>query len=217
MDTVPHTGPYWSIPKASHKVMKTELQDLKMVIIDEVSMVSSLNLTYIHNDLFQSDEWFSGKNVLFVGDILQLPPVREQPVFEKVTASTLKYRLGAVNIWRDTVTYDKLTINKRQKTQKFSEMLNKVRRGFPDNETLTTLSERVFLMPIEDKFKILQQDGNAPGCLFPKVDMCKEFNETMLANLPSPTKATNLIDGNSNMHIRKKKNYDELEKRSRKS
>uniref|UniRef100_A0A1X7V6G0 ATP-dependent DNA helicase n=1 Tax=Amphimedon queenslandica TaxID=400682 RepID=A0A1X7V6G0_AMPQE len=39
---------YWSIPKASHKVMKKELQDLKMVIIDEVSMVSSLNLTYIH-------------------------------------------------------------------------------------------------------------------------------------------------------------------------
>ena len=39
---------YWSLPKASHKVMKTELQDLKMVIIDEVSMVSSLNLAYIH-------------------------------------------------------------------------------------------------------------------------------------------------------------------------
>uniref|UniRef100_A0A1X7UCH2 ATP-dependent DNA helicase n=1 Tax=Amphimedon queenslandica TaxID=400682 RepID=A0A1X7UCH2_AMPQE len=140
---------YWSIPKASHKVMKTELQDLKMVIIDEVSMVSSLNLTYIHmrmNDLFESDEWFGGKNVLFVGDILQLPPVRGQPVFDKVTASTLKYRLGsmgAVNIWRDTVTYDELTINERQKTdQKFSEMLDKVRRGFPDDETLATLSER---------------------------------------------------------------------------
>uniref|UniRef100_A0A1X7SSZ9 ATP-dependent DNA helicase n=1 Tax=Amphimedon queenslandica TaxID=400682 RepID=A0A1X7SSZ9_AMPQE len=140
---------YWSIPKASHKVMKTELQDLKMVIIDEVSMVSSLNLTYIHmrmNDLFESDKWFGGKNVLFVGDILQLPPVRGQPVFDKVTASTLKYRLGsmsAVNIWRDTVTYDELTINERQKTdQKFSEMLDKVRRGFSDDETLATLSER---------------------------------------------------------------------------
>uniref|UniRef100_A0A1X7TXZ5 ATP-dependent DNA helicase n=1 Tax=Amphimedon queenslandica TaxID=400682 RepID=A0A1X7TXZ5_AMPQE len=190
MDSVPHTR---SIPKASHKVMKTELQDLKMVIIDEVSMVSSLNLTYIHmriNDLFESDEWFGGKNVLFVGDILQLPPVRGKPVFDKVTASTLKYRLGsmgAVNIWCDTVTYDELTINERQKTdQKFSEMLDKVRRGFPDDQTLATLSERVFLTPVEKKFKILQQDGNAPVCLFPKGDMCKEFNETMLANLPSP-------------------------------
>uniref|UniRef100_A0A1X7TPE6 ATP-dependent DNA helicase n=1 Tax=Amphimedon queenslandica TaxID=400682 RepID=A0A1X7TPE6_AMPQE len=47
---------YWSLPNTSHKVMKTELQDLKMVIIDEVSMVSSFNLTYIHmrmNDSFE--------------------------------------------------------------------------------------------------------------------------------------------------------------------
>uniref|UniRef100_A0A1X7TX44 ATP-dependent DNA helicase n=1 Tax=Amphimedon queenslandica TaxID=400682 RepID=A0A1X7TX44_AMPQE len=81
------------------------------------------------NDLFESDEWFRGKNVLFVGDILQLPPVCGEPVFDKVTASTLKNRLGsmgAVNIWCDTVTYDKLTTNKRQKThQNFLEMLDK--------------------------------------------------------------------------------------------
>uniref|UniRef100_A0A1X7V779 ATP-dependent DNA helicase n=1 Tax=Amphimedon queenslandica TaxID=400682 RepID=A0A1X7V779_AMPQE len=50
---------YGSLPKTSHKVMKAELQGLKMVIIDEVSMVSSLNLTYIHmrmNDLIESYE-----------------------------------------------------------------------------------------------------------------------------------------------------------------
>uniref|UniRef100_A0A1X7VSF0 Uncharacterized protein n=1 Tax=Amphimedon queenslandica TaxID=400682 RepID=A0A1X7VSF0_AMPQE len=95
-------------------------------------MVSSLNLTYIHmriNDLFKSDEWFCGKSVLFIGDILPLPPVRGKPVFDKVRASTLIYWLGsngAVNIWRDSVTYDKLTINERQQTnQKFSEMLAK--------------------------------------------------------------------------------------------
>ena len=42
---------YWSLSKASHKVMKTELQDLKMVFIDVVSMVFSLNLAYIHTRL----------------------------------------------------------------------------------------------------------------------------------------------------------------------
>ena len=60
--------------------MKSELQDLKIVIIDEVSMVSSLNLVYIHtglNELFELDNWFGGKNVFFVGDILQLPPVKK--------------------------------------------------------------------------------------------------------------------------------------------
>uniref|UniRef100_A0A1X7VDV7 Uncharacterized protein n=1 Tax=Amphimedon queenslandica TaxID=400682 RepID=A0A1X7VDV7_AMPQE len=82
-------------------------------------------------------------------------------------------------------------------------MLEKLRRGFPDDQTLATLSERVLLMPIEKKFKILQQDSNAPVCLFPKVDMYNECNETMLANLPSPNvkiKATNLIDDTGKIH-----------------
>uniref|UniRef100_A0A1X7URK4 Uncharacterized protein n=1 Tax=Amphimedon queenslandica TaxID=400682 RepID=A0A1X7URK4_AMPQE len=84
-------------------------------------------------------------------------------------------------------------------------MLHKVRRGFPDNQTLATLSKRVFSMPISKKFKILQEAGNAPVCQFPKVDMCREFNEEMLADLPSPTKeieATTLI--NATVTIRRK-------------
>uniref|UniRef100_A0A1X7UDC1 ATP-dependent DNA helicase n=1 Tax=Amphimedon queenslandica TaxID=400682 RepID=A0A1X7UDC1_AMPQE len=97
-------------------------------------------------------KWFGGTNVFFVGDVLQLPPVCCKPVFQQATAKTLKYRLGsigAVNIWPDTVTYNQLTINKRQKTdKKFIEILENVRRGFPDDQTLATLSERVFSMPI---------------------------------------------------------------------
>ena len=34
---------YWSLPKAAQKVMKTALCSLKVLIIYEVSMVSSLN------------------------------------------------------------------------------------------------------------------------------------------------------------------------------
>ena len=40
---------YWSLSKASHKVMKTALQEL---IIDEVSMVSSLNLKFSNAYIF---------------------------------------------------------------------------------------------------------------------------------------------------------------------
>ena len=186
---------YWSLSKTSHKVMKTELQDLKMVIIHEASMVSSLNLAYIHmrlNDIFESDNWFGGKNFLFVGDILQLPPVNGNPVFEKVPQTTLKFRvgsIGAVNIWRDTVTYDELTINERQKTDpKFSEMLDCVRRGFPNDETLSTLSERVISVPIEEKFVELQKVGSSPVCLFPTRKLCNDFNNEMLFNLSNPIK-----------------------------
>ena len=119
-------------------------------------MVSSLNLTYIHmrlNDIFESTELFGGKNVLFVGDILQLPPVNGSPVFAEVTQAAVKYRIGsmgAINIWQDTVLYDELTINERQKTdQTFSDMLDCVRCGIKSDKTISTLSQWVIKVPIE--------------------------------------------------------------------
>ena len=49
-------------------------------------MVSNLNLAYFHmrlEDIFGTDEWFGSENILFVGDLLQLPPVNCRPVFNK--------------------------------------------------------------------------------------------------------------------------------------
>ena len=42
------TAGYWSLSKVAQKVMRTNLRSLKLIIIDEVSMLSSLNLAYIH-------------------------------------------------------------------------------------------------------------------------------------------------------------------------
>ena len=63
-----------------------------------------------------------------------------------------------INIWKDSVVYDELTINERQKTDKrFSSMLDCVRRGCP---TLCTLKERVIQVSIADKFHELQKSGS---------------------------------------------------------
>ena len=66
------------------------LRHVKMIVIDEVSMVSSLNLAYMHlrlEELFGGNEWFGSKNVLFVGGLLQLPPVSGKPVFDRITTN----------------------------------------------------------------------------------------------------------------------------------
>ena len=76
---------YWSLLKTSQKVMKTSLRNVKIIIIDEVSMVSSLNLAYIHLRL---DELFGGKKY----DICrQLQPVNGNSVFERITNKTISY------------------------------------------------------------------------------------------------------------------------------
>ena len=90
---------------------KDALKLLKLLIIDEVSMVSSLNLAYIHlrlDEIFARDQWFGGVNILFVGDILQLPPVNRAPVFERICNKSITSKLGcmtSVNIWQDSVVY----------------------------------------------------------------------------------------------------------------
>ena len=98
----------------------------------------------------RTNEWFGSKNMLFVGDLLQLPPVNGNPVFEKITKKSLSFKLGcatSVNIWKDTVVYEELTINERQKKDKpFAAMLDCVRRGCPTDETLHTLEQRVMCL-----------------------------------------------------------------------
>ena len=84
---------YWSLPKASQKIMRTTLHNVKFIIVDEVSMVSRLNLAYMHlrlEELFGTNKWFGSKNILFVGDLLQLPPVNGNPVFEKITKNPFR-------------------------------------------------------------------------------------------------------------------------------
>ena len=63
------------------------------------------------NELFGGNDWFGSKNMLFMGDLLQLQPVNGSA--EKITRKSLQYKLGCattVNIWKDAVEYDDLTI-----------------------------------------------------------------------------------------------------------
>ena len=140
-------------------------------------------------ELFGGNEWFGGKNVLFVGDLLQLQPVNGNPVFEKMSKSTVVHKLGclgSVNIWQDCVIYDELTINERQKKDgEFSAILDCVRRGSLSEQTISVLKERVSEVTIAEKFTELQEAGMTPVCLFPTRKQCDAVNDEMLGLLDS--------------------------------
>ena len=117
---------YWKLGRDALKIMRASLSQLRLLIIDEVSMVSNLNLAYIHlrlDEIFGKDEWFGGVNVLFVGDILQLPPVNGGAVFERVNNRSVVSKLGcmtSINIWQECISYDELTISTLQAKSHFS-------------------------------------------------------------------------------------------------
>ena len=179
---------FWPLSKDSQKAMRTTLRNLKLLIIDEMSMVSSLNLAYINlRHLVVAN--VLGQKMFFVGDLLQLLPVKGEPVFAKVTQKDVTSKLQgltSVNFWKDSIVYDELTINERQKKDhEFSSMLDCVQRGCPTEETMSTLQKRIIDVSPVEKFLELQVSGQSPVCLFPRRAECAEFNDKMLSRLPS--------------------------------
>ena len=213
---------YWSLSKASQKVMKSTLRSLKLVIVDEVSMVSSLNLAYMHlrlEELFGGHDWFGSKSIVCFGDLLQLPPVNGSPVFQTVSRKSLCHKLGcatSVNIWQESMEYDELTINERQKKDSdFSDMLDSVRRGAPTEKTLETLRGRVTDIPIPQLYSDLQLSGKTPVCLFPTREQCDRVNEQVLQGLNTEIQqitCSDEIDETQSTRTWGKKAAEQLEK-----
>ena len=216
------TAGYWRLGKDPLKVMRRSLSQLRLLIIDEVSMLSNLNLAYVHlrlDEIFARDEWFGGVNVLFVGDILQLPPVNGAPVFDRITNKAVALKLGcmtSVNIWQDTVVFEELTINERQKKdQAFSFMLDEVRRGCPSQQTIQALQDRVIEVPVVDKFEALLASKLSPLCLFPTRKACQMFNSQMLSRLEAEVieiPCTDEVDETASTFKWSKKATEEMKK-----
>ena len=64
------------------------------------------------------DKYFGAKNIFLVGDILQLPPVIEKPVFDRLSQKAILHKLSsttAINIWKEVVVYNELTIMRGRK------------------------------------------------------------------------------------------------------
>ena len=187
------TSTYWSLPKESLKVLRSGFTHVKLIIIDEVSMLSSLTLAYIHlrlEELFGGDQWFGSMNVLFFGDLLQLPPVNGSMVFQNISNKIIAARLGcvtAVNIWRESVVYDELTINERQKQDpEFGQLLNEVRVNCISDKTVALLLNAVIKCTAVEKFQELLGQSLSPVCLFATRKSCDQFNAEMLSKAGSP-------------------------------
>ena len=79
------------IASLSHERLSTllhKLKDLKLIIINEISMVSYKTLKHIHERLKQifgtpDSMLFAGLSLITVGDLYQLPPIKAKHIFSE--------------------------------------------------------------------------------------------------------------------------------------
>ena len=117
--------------------LQAKLGDLKVLIIDEISMVDNemwVDMSYRLCQIKQIDDLpFGGVHVLAVGDLFQLLPVKGRPLWqmEHIDAhSQVKgYPLGN-NVWKDQIKMFELDEIMRQKDEKkYAELLNRLRES----------------------------------------------------------------------------------------
>lgn len=104
--------------------IRVQLFDLKLIIMDECSMIGTKMFTQINERLVQvfgRNEWFGGISVIVVGDMNQLPPVADQKIFVQsryVNNTALEALIGPLSkLWEPFEIFE-LTQIMRQKDEK---------------------------------------------------------------------------------------------------
>ena len=123
------------------------IRTLELLIIDEISMVRADLLDAIDHSLRlyrRSGQPFGGVQLLMIGDVQQLPPVvtdEEKPYLEQVYPSPFFFCSKALQ--RTHYLTIELTQVYRQSDAHFVQLLNRVRDGQFDADTLATLNSRL--------------------------------------------------------------------------
>ncbi|XP_033832459.1 uncharacterized protein LOC117379863 [Periophthalmus magnuspinnatus] len=116
------TLPYIPLGEEKLNSLRAKYIDVKLVIIDEISMVSHKLLTYIHGRLRQIKQRgdvspFGNVSLIAVGDFYQLPPVMAKGLYTDNLP---------LNFWSSFKMAELKTIV-RQKDTTFAELLNRLR------------------------------------------------------------------------------------------
>jgi DNA replication protein DnaC len=131
------------------QTMRTNYDNLKILVIDEVSMISHTLMSKLHltlQDIFENDKPFGGVSILAVGDLLQLPPVAAKPVFfdgykkdeksqkseksKKTQNTSVGYHSLVSSLWQKYFVLHELTeIMRQREDPEFASILSRVRVG----------------------------------------------------------------------------------------
>ena len=123
--------------------MRLSLSELKLIIVDEISMVSNITMLHMHlrlNEIFATcnSELFAGQSVIAVGDLYQLPPIRRKCVFENYNNDTL----NLYHPWHIFKIIELTQIMRQKDDQAFTELLNRFRTGSQTEEDIQCIQSR---------------------------------------------------------------------------
>ena len=184
-----HASSFKNLSTDNLNTLRSKLENLKVVIIDEISMVGATLFHQIHRRLEEIigtnsfDSLFGNMTLIAVGDLYQLPPVGGNFIFDLPRDP---YALLHEPLW-NTFSLAELTTVMRQKEDKhFVDILNRVRTGSCTVSDIQILKSR----------QVKKGDASLLEKLhvFPKNDDVSEHNIMKLSHLETKKYSIHAID-----------------------
>ena len=142
---LPCRGKLYPLDANTLETLRNRFPEMKLITIDEISMVSKKVLYQINQCLIEifklPDQPFAGKSILAVEDLYQLPPVNAKPAYAYTFDFTQTMGYLSTDLWR-LFKLVELTQVMCQKDKDFIEMLNKIRKGLVDESSEKMLRSR---------------------------------------------------------------------------
>ena len=183
---------YRSLPSNSLNTFRNQLGDVKLIFIDEISMVGFRMFNYIHQrlqELKQSKEDFGGVSIIVIGDLFQLKPVHDCYIFQQSHSS---YMPLATSLWQKHFPMYELTeIMRQRECRDFAFLLNRLREGKQTSDDIAELNRHVVDQNSD------QYPRFAPH-LFTTNDRVSQHNFSIIHLSPNPVlevKATDRLVG----------------------
>ncbi|XP_037811885.1 uncharacterized protein LOC119603786 [Lucilia sericata] len=118
---------------------------LKVIIIDEISMVGSRMLGYLDSRLkqiFKTTQPFGGMSILVFGDLKQLPPVGDKWIFSSNSSNPYGTIAGGA-LWDLFRFYELTEIMRQREDLSFAQALNNMAVGQMTTENIELIQSRV--------------------------------------------------------------------------
>ena len=183
-------------------------QDLRVIFIDEISMVGSDQLARINfrlQEIMGNTKFFGGVACVCTGDFGQLPPVKQSMIWE---TSHIDGRPDlAPNHWDEFFKIAYLRQKMRSEDSNFSNICDKVRVGTVDNHVSEFMKSCVRNCPFENNN---EEYANGKLCIIVTNNKDRNrINEEMLSNLLPDKKSFIVSASDSSTNVRNPPKLDE--------
>ena len=161
---IPWGNQSFSMSNETRDTKRSQLCNLTLIIIDEMSMLKSDALYQIDlrlKEITESQSDFGGVGVVLCGDLMQLRPIKAYWIFDEPFCEDYHVSDALHPLWKQFDAIELRHNHRQGKDKDYGDLLNRVRRGRQTKEDCDKLEARVTNIFPEEGFHVYGK--NAPA------------------------------------------------------